>query len=184
MKNVYVITIFNNNFVIQYDGNNILIFGTSHGKTLDQIESSVCDYIEHELRYYNGNVNELRIFLIKLQSIINLSDKNNIMDNVREFFLKNTNIFFSDENEATIQSDMNSNKISELEKFKEQILNNYNIDNSSEPETIKKGGRQKVLGNGKSLIDNKDAFVNALLLAFIVELFGLTIFNLFLFRII
>ena len=34
------------------------------------------------------------------------------------------------------------------------------------------------------LIDNKDAFVNALLLAFIVELFGLTIFNLFLFRII
>ena len=70
------------------------------------------------------------------------------------------------------------------EKFKEQILSNYNIDNSSEPETIKKGGRQKVLGNGKSLIDNKDAFVNALLLAFIVELFGLTIFNLFLFRII
>ena len=50
MKNVYVITIFNNNFVIQYDGNNILLFGTSHGKTLDQIESSVCDYIEHELR--------------------------------------------------------------------------------------------------------------------------------------
>ena len=104
--------------------------------------------------------------------------------NVREFFLKNTNIFFSGENKTTIQSDMNSNKISELEKFKEQILNNYNIDNSSEPETIKKGGRQKVLGNGKSLIDNKDAFVNALLLAFIVELFGLTIFNLFLFRII
>ena len=173
MKNVYVITIFNNNFVIQYDGNNILLFGTSLGKTLDQIESSV-----------NGNVNELRIFLIKLQSIINLSDKNNIMDNVREFFLKNTNIFFSDENESTIQSDMNSNNISELEKFKEQILSNYNIDNSSEPETIKKGGRQKVLGNGKSLIDNKDAFVNALLLAFIVELFGLTIFNLFLFRII
>ncbi len=67
MKNVYVITIFNNNFVIQYDGNNILLFGTSHGKTLDQIESSVCDYIEHELRYYNGNVSELRIFLIKLQ---------------------------------------------------------------------------------------------------------------------
>ena len=158
MKNVYVITIFNNNFVIQYDGNNILLFGTSHGKTLDQIESSVCDYIEHELRYYNGNV--------------------------REFFLKNTNIFFSGENKTTIQSDMNSNKISELEKFKEQVLSNYNIDNSSESETIKKGGRQKVLGNGKSLIDNKDAFVNALLLAFIVELFGLTIFNLFLFRII
>ena len=105
MKNVYVITIFNNNFVIQHDGNNILLFGTSHGKTLDQIESSVCDYIEHELRYYNGNVNELRIFLIKLQSIINLSDKNNIMDNVREFFLKNTNIFFSGENKTTIQSD-------------------------------------------------------------------------------
>ena len=86
MKNVYVITIFNNNFVIQHDGNNILLFGTSHGKTLDQIESSVCNYIEHELRYYNGNVNELRIFLIKLQSVISSSDKNNIMDNVREFF--------------------------------------------------------------------------------------------------
>lgn len=119
MKNVYVITIFNNNFVIQHDGKNILLFGTSHGKTLDQIESSVCDYIEHELRYYNGSVNELRIFLIKLQSVISSSDKNNIMDNVREFFLKNTNIFFSGENKTTIQSDMNSNKISELEKFKE-----------------------------------------------------------------
>ena len=162
MKNVYVITIFNNNFVIQYDGNNILLFGTSYGKTLDQIESSVCDYIEHELRYYIGNVNELRIFLIKLQSIINLSDKNNIMDNVREFFLKNTNIFFSGENKTTIQSDMNSNKISELEKFKEQVLSNYNIDNSSEFETIKKGGRQKVLATAKRLFQKNHPLVNEL----------------------
>ena len=52
-----------------------------------------------------------------------------------------------------------------------------NIDSNSNSK-----GKQKILSNGKSLLE-KDAFVNALVLALLVEISGLVIFTMFLFKI-
>lgn len=182
IKNVYVIDIIGKKFVVKYDGKNILLSSLSNNLDVNSLEYKVYQYINHELIYYNKDITELRKFLPELQKVINNSNPLNMIDNVRDCFWRFTNIFSSEQEMKT-----ESPTIDDLKKYREEIINSSYTDESSEiDENISSNsnskGKQKILSNGKSLLE-KDAFVNALVLALLVEISGLVIFTMFLFKI-
>jgi len=187
IKNIYVIDIFGEKNIIKYDGKNILVSNISNSD-INSLGYEISDYIKHELMYYNEEISKLRPFLSELQKVINSSDKSNVFNNVRDYFFRTTNIF-----SGTSEKKNENYSIDELKMYKENIMNyknekNFGITDEQLNEGIElngnviKSGKQKVLSNGKSLLE-KDAFVNALVLALIVEISGLVMLTILLFKI-
>ena len=99
-----------------------------------------------------------------------------MLENIEKYFNQNVNNTSKNE------------QIDNLLAWKNQLLNSSNSNAPEEvPEEVIEGGRghQFVKSNGHSLLDdNKNAFINALVLALIVEVFGLVMFTILLFKLI
>lgn len=166
VKNIYVLNVLGKNFFVGYDGKNIKLYSNGIVDT-SSLEYLISEYINRELVYYNNGVENLRTFLPELQKVINSSSKSVILNNIRDFFVNNTNIFTSD--------------VQNSDKIEENIIVEETSGNEFESRSK---GKQKVLSNGKSLLDNnQNAYVSALVLALLVEISGLVIFTMFLFKI-
>lgn len=171
-KDFYVLYIFNNNFVVSYDYvQNKSVF-LNIDSLNDSFEYGILKYIEQQLVGYN-DINELRSILSKIQACINSSTRENMLENIEKYFNQNVNNTSKNE------------QIDSLLAWKNQLLNS-NAPGEVTEEVIEGGrGRQFVKSNGHSLLDdNKNAFINALVLALIVEVFGLVMFTILLFKLI
>lgn len=174
-KDFYVLYIFNNNYIASYDYvQNKSVF-LNIDSLNDSFEYGILKYIEQQLVEYN-DINELRRILSKIQVCINSSTRENMLENIEKYFNQNVNNTSKNE------------QIDSLLAWKNQLLNSNNSNAPGEvtEEVIEGGrGRQFVKNNGHSLLDdNKNAFINALVLALIVEVFGLVMFTILLFKLI
>lgn len=179
VKNIYVLNVLGKNFFVGYDGKNIKLYSNGIIDT-NSLEYLISEYINRELVYYNDSVENLRTFLPELQKVINSSSKSVILNNIRDFFVNNTNIFTSD-----VQNSDNSEENVIVEETSDNTEENIIVEETSGNEFESRSkGKQKVLSNGKSLLDNnQNAYVSALVLALLVEISGLVIFTMFLFKI-
>ena len=187
-KRIFVISILNKNFSVMYDGEKIRLISKV---SIGNLEHSVSTYIESKLSNHNYSIEELRTILSKIQVKINLSNEQNMLNSIENFFNEEVNIFYNQENQI---QDINS-KIDELKKQRDQIMYASGVIPEEIEGTLndeigegQERGRQRVYSNGHSTLapdnEKKNAFTSALVLALLVEIFGLVIFTLLLIKII
>ncbi len=174
-KDIYVVSILRENFIVR-KVNGTLMLVSANNSVSDSAIYNVSQYISNELSKHSNDENIIS-FLSKLQNVISFSNQSNIYDNVKNYFNSNTI------NQSSVE-----NKIDAWKQLRDDIASNSNVyEDSGQTNTAENGiaekGKQKVLSNGKSLLDNREAFVSALVLALLVEISGLVIFIVMLFKI-
>ena len=184
MKNIYVITIFDKKFFVQSDGINTSVKKIGAENINNGLEDIAAFIINEELNNREKDIVKIRTTLKELQEIINLSSEFNLVSNIKGYFSKS---LLNNKINERIE---NSSEIEQLKNMKQEFINNQtdlNLD-YNQVDGVSMGGKQKVLSNGKSIVENdkklgKDAFVSALVLAVIVEALGLFAFTLILLKI-
>ncbi|MCM1370871.1 MAG: hypothetical protein NC181_03155 [Clostridium sp.] len=170
IKNIYAIVINGSKYIVQSDNGIISLVNTNPIINTNTVQYEVSNYISQRIQ--GDNIWEIRKDLSNIQTIINTSNEQTVMG-----FLKS---YFDNKNQENNKLDVLN---SELKNLREQIVESFNSDSSQSLDDTREfdinnssyqNGKQMVLTNGKSLLPNdKNAYVNALILAFIVEVVGI-----------
>lgn len=188
VKQLYAISINGTAYMISLIDKDLIIgsFKSNYEDNMEQ--KKIINVIQENLSFCKKlNMHELRLFLVELQGLINNTSTFDMEQKVEEFF----NIQFGEKRQQQLNN---------LKQQREQLISQY-FDAAHEEEYKAGSGndtnttsfiknKQKVKSNGKSVLPHdgfmklgKDAFVNALVLATIVELVSMFLVTILLLKI-